>query len=101
MGRPRRAGQTDQFRFGSRPGRRPAPAPENLPGHAWAAAAIGGMVTASAAAKAGQNSKEVKQMDQAPTAGMPAIEDIIDNFSLLDEWDDRYRYVIELGRSMS
>jgi len=30
----------------------------------------------------------------------PAIDEIIDNFSLLDEWDDRYRYVIELGRGM-
>jgi cysteine desulfuration protein SufE len=39
-------------------------------------------------------------MDQAPTAGIPAIDEIIDNFSLLDEWDDRYRYVIELGRGM-
>jgi cysteine desulfuration protein SufE len=28
------------------------------------------------------------------------IDDIIDNFSLLDEWDDRYRYVIELGRTL-
>jgi len=28
------------------------------------------------------------------------IEDIIENFSLLDEWDDRYRYVIELGRKL-
>ena len=58
-------------------------------------------MTASAADKAGQTSKEVKQMDQAPMAGTPAIDDIIDNFSLLDEWDDRYRYVIELGRGMS
>jgi cysteine desulfuration protein SufE len=33
--------------------------------------------------------------------GIPAIDEIIDNFSLLDEWDDRYRYVIELGRGMS
>ncbi len=33
--------------------------------------------------------------------GIPTIDEIIDNFSLLDEWDDRYRYVIELGRSMS
>jgi cysteine desulfuration protein SufE len=30
-----------------------------------------------------------------------AIDDIIDNFSLLDEWDDRYRYVIELGRDLA
>lgn len=35
------------------------------------------------------------------TSGPPAIDDIIDNFSLLEEWDDRYRYVIELGRAMS
>ena len=25
------------------------------------------------------------------------LDEIIDNFSLLEEWDDRYRYVIELG----
>jgi cysteine desulfuration protein SufE len=31
----------------------------------------------------------------------PAIDDIIENFSLLDDWDDRYRYVIELGRGLS
>jgi cysteine desulfuration protein SufE len=29
------------------------------------------------------------------------IEDIIENFALLDEWDDRYRYVIELGRKLA
>jgi cysteine desulfuration protein SufE len=28
------------------------------------------------------------------------IDDIIESFSLLDEWDDRYRYVIELGRGL-
>jgi cysteine desulfuration protein SufE len=28
------------------------------------------------------------------------IEEIIDNFSYLDDWDDRYRYVIELGRGL-
>lgn len=31
---------------------------------------------------------------------MATIDDIIDNFAFLDEWDDRYRYVIELGRSL-
>ena len=31
---------------------------------------------------------------------MTTIDDIIENFSLLDEWDDRYRYVIELGRQL-
>jgi len=28
------------------------------------------------------------------------IDDIRENFELLDEWDDRYRYVIELGRTL-
>ncbi|HWV97772.1 MAG TPA: SufE family protein [Xanthobacteraceae bacterium] len=28
------------------------------------------------------------------------IEEIRDNFELMDEWDDRYRYVIELGRTL-
>jgi cysteine desulfuration protein SufE len=28
------------------------------------------------------------------------IEEIRDNFALLDDWDDRYRYVIELGRTL-
>jgi cysteine desulfuration protein SufE len=28
------------------------------------------------------------------------IGEIIENFALLDEWDDRYRYVIELGRML-
>ncbi len=32
---------------------------------------------------------------------MPEIEEIIDNFSVLDDWDDRYRYVIELGRELA
>jgi cysteine desulfuration protein SufE len=32
---------------------------------------------------------------------MAAIEEIMDNFSVLDEWDDRYRYLIELGRELA
>ncbi|MCC7345807.1 MAG: SufE family protein [Variibacter sp.] len=32
---------------------------------------------------------------------MLSIDAIIDDFSLLDEWDDRYRYVIELGRGLA
>ena len=35
-----------------------------------------------------------------PSETLAAIDEIVDNFSLLDEWDDRYRYVIELGRSL-
>jgi len=34
----------------------------------------------------------------APTM---TINEIIENFSLLDDWDDRYRYVIELGRGLA
>ncbi len=32
---------------------------------------------------------------------MSAIDEILENFVLLEEWDDRYRYVIELGRTLS
>lgn len=35
----------------------------------------------------------------APTN--PDIQDIVENFALLDDWDDRYRYVIELGRGLT
>ncbi|HML09023.1 MAG TPA: SufE family protein [Xanthobacteraceae bacterium] len=31
---------------------------------------------------------------------MADIRDIIDNFSVLEDWDDRYRYLIELGREL-
>ena len=31
---------------------------------------------------------------------MTSIDEIVENFTLLDEWDDRYRYVIELGREL-
>lgn len=44
-------------------------------------------------------------MDLAVTtpalAELPHLGDIIDNFAMLDDWEDRYRYVIELGRSLS
>jgi cysteine desulfuration protein SufE len=31
---------------------------------------------------------------------MASIDEIIDNFALLDDWEDRYRYLIELGRTL-
>ncbi|MDK1375595.1 MULTISPECIES: SufE family protein [Sinorhizobium] len=31
---------------------------------------------------------------------MTPLDQIIDDFSFLDEWEDRYRYVIELGKSL-
>jgi len=32
---------------------------------------------------------------------MADIDEITDNFAALDDWDDRYRYLIELGRELS
>jgi cysteine desulfuration protein SufE len=29
------------------------------------------------------------------------IDEISENFAILDEWDDRYRYLIELGRTLA
>ena len=31
---------------------------------------------------------------------MASLEHIIDDFEFLDDWEDRYRYVIELGRTL-
>jgi cysteine desulfuration protein SufE len=31
---------------------------------------------------------------------LPTIDEIVSNFELLDEWEERYRYLIELGRMM-
>ncbi len=32
---------------------------------------------------------------------MRKFSDLVDDFSFLDDWEDRYRYVIELGRELS
>lgn len=34
------------------------------------------------------------------TVQMASIDEIMENFELLDDWEDRYRYVIELGNSL-
>jgi cysteine desulfuration protein SufE len=34
------------------------------------------------------------------TRVMNSLEKIIDDFEFLDDWDDRYRYVIELGKAL-
>lgn len=39
---------------------------------------------------------EGKEADRAMT-----IDEIRENFDVLDDWDDRYRYVIELGRTLT
>ncbi|MEO0823787.1 MAG: SufE family protein [Pseudomonadota bacterium] len=33
-------------------------------------------------------------------AGSAAFDEIAENFEFLDDWEDRYRYVIELGKAM-
>ncbi len=38
---------------------------------------------------------EIPPMDAPKTA-----EDLIEDFELLDDWEDRYRFVIELGRAL-
>ena len=39
-------------------------------------------------------------MSQATQTLPPALEEIAENFALLDDWDDRYRYLIELGKTL-
>jgi cysteine desulfuration protein SufE len=34
------------------------------------------------------------------SADVTAIDQILDNFTLLEDWEDRYRYVIELGNAL-
>lgn len=34
------------------------------------------------------------------TTTTPTIDDILADFELLDDWEDRYRYVIELGKEL-
>lgn len=40
-------------------------------------------------------------MTAASPDNLTTLDEIVDNFSLLEDWDDRYRYVIELGRALS
>lgn len=35
-----------------------------------------------------------------PQMSDPRLEDLIEEFSFLDEWEERYRYVIDLGRTL-
>jgi cysteine desulfuration protein SufE len=45
-------------------------------------------------------------MENARTADLevkpsgPSFDEIVSDFELLDDWEDRYRYVIELGRKL-
>jgi len=40
-------------------------------------------------------------MTAASPDTVTTLDEIVDNFSLLEDWDDRYRYVIELGRALN
>ncbi len=31
---------------------------------------------------------------------LKSIEEVVENFSLFDDWEDRYRYLIDLGREL-
>ena len=58
----------------------------------------------------------LRDRDDCAASGMPApppvlrwrhersrtrpIDDLVENFAFLDDWEDRYRYVIELGRTL-
>jgi cysteine desulfuration protein SufE len=35
------------------------------------------------------------------SASSSTIDDIVEDFALIDDWEERYRYVIELGRALS
>lgn len=39
-------------------------------------------------------------MPMSTTGSLPAFDQIRSDFQLLDDWEDRYRYLIELGRQM-
>ena len=39
-------------------------------------------------------------MDGVENVARPAFEDIAETFEFLDDWEERYRHVIELGRAM-
>ncbi len=37
---------------------------------------------------------------QETAATAPDFEELVENFELFDDWEDRYRYVIDLGKGM-
>jgi cysteine desulfuration protein SufE len=40
-------------------------------------------------------------MTDASATTATSIDTIVEDFAVLDDWDDRYRYVIELGRKLA
>jgi cysteine desulfuration protein SufE len=43
----------------------------------------------------------MKRMTEGAATIATSIDEILENLSLLDDWDDRYRYIIELGRTLA
>ena len=43
----------------------------------------------------------ISGMSEGTAAIATPIDEIQENLSLLDDWDDRYRYIIELGRTLT
>ena len=43
----------------------------------------------------------ISGMSEGTVAIATSIDEIQENLSLLDDWDDRYRYIIELGRTLT
>src|SRR5688572_3665250 len=41
-----------------------------------------------------------REQHRSPPLASARFEEIADDFAFLDDWEDRYRYVIELGRAM-
>jgi cysteine desulfuration protein SufE len=39
-------------------------------------------------------------MTESTAAARTSIEEILENLSLLEDWEDRYRYIIELGHTL-
>src|SRR5205085_9470208 len=61
----------------------------------WSAEAAPGRLSSSAQAVISSGGGVKLQPDEPLS-----IEQIIDDFAVLDDWDERYRYIIELGRRM-
>lgn len=36
----------------------------------------------------------------AEIEALPSINELVENFSLFDDWEERYRYLIDLGKSL-
>lgn len=41
-----------------------------------------------------------QQIAKSNPFGSMSIDELSDNFSLFDDWEDRYRYIIDLGKKM-